>query len=89
MSDNTNASSDPTDQEIVQTAAEAAEGVVFDRYKQSSVRDIDVTTTFEDGTLKVDVYLNPPDTAEHDPDVVVDEAVTAATDAVDELFDSS
>lgn len=86
MSDDTNASPDPTDQEVVQTAAEAAEGVVLDRYKQSSVRDLDVTVTFEDGTLEVDVYLNPPATAEHDPDVVVDGAVTAATEAVDELF---
>jgi hypothetical protein len=84
----------PTDEEVVQAAAEAAEGVVLDRYKQSELTDLDVTVTFEDGVLDVDVYLNPPDAESGepgrdvpDPDEVVDEAVQAATAAVDELFD--
>jgi hypothetical protein len=48
------------------------------------VRDVDVTVTFEDGVLEVDVYLNAPDdeTAER----VADEAARAARDAVDDLF---
>ena len=76
----------PTDEEVVQAAAEAAEGVIFDRYKQSNVRDFDVTVTFEDGVLDVDVYVNPPTDAEVDADEVAEAAVGAARDAVDELF---
>ena len=75
----------PTDEEVVRTAAEAAEGVVFAQYRQSEVDDLDVTVTFEDGVLDVDVYLNAPDD-EHDPEAVAEEAVAAAADAVDELF---
>jgi len=75
----------PSDEEIVQAASEAAEGVVLDRYKQSEIVDFDVTVTFEDGVLDVDVYLNAPD-AGPDADRVVEEAVAAATEAVDELF---
>lgn len=77
---------EPTDQEIVQTAAAAAEGVVFATYAQSDVTDIDVTVTFEEGVLDVDVYLNAPDD-EHDPDAVAQEAVEAAGEAVDALFE--
>jgi uncharacterized alkaline shock family protein YloU len=74
----------PTDEEVVQTAAEAAEGLIFDRYKQSAVRDVDVTVTFEDGVLDVDVYLNAPD--DEKAQRVADEAARAAQDAVDDLF---
>jgi hypothetical protein len=80
---------EPTAEEVVQTAAAAAEGVIFDRYKQSSVTDYDVTVTFEDGVLDVDVYLNAPDDADEDPDRVVEAAAEAAQDAVDELFAGS
>ncbi|MDR5671731.1 Uncharacterized protein AArcCO_1929 [Halalkaliarchaeum sp. AArc-CO] len=76
----------PTDAEVVETAAEAAEEVVFENYRQSEVVDLDVTVTFEDGVLEVDVYLNVPDDADPDPEAVVDEAARAAQDAVDELF---
>jgi uncharacterized alkaline shock family protein YloU len=74
----------PTDEEVVQTASEAAEGVIFERYKQSAVRDVDVTVTFEDGVLDVDVYLNAPN--DEKAQRVVDEAGQAAQDAVDDLF---
>jgi len=74
----------PTDEEVVQTAAEAAEGLIFDRYKQSAVRDVDVTVTFEEGVLDVDVYLNAPD--DEKAQQVADEAARAAQDAVDDLF---
>ena len=78
---------DPTDEEVVRTAAEAAEGLIFSRYKQSNVRDLDVTVTFEDGVLEVDVYLNVPDDVDGpDPDRVADDAALVARDAVDELF---
>lgn len=75
---------DPSDEEVVRTAAEAAEGLVFSRYKQSEVRDLDVTVRFEDGTLDVDVYLDAPD--DPDPERVAEDAVLAATSAVDDLF---
>jgi hypothetical protein len=76
----------PTDEEVVTAAAEAAEGVVFDRYKQSEVTDLDITVTFEDGVLEVDVYLNAPD--DEKAQRVADDAALAAQAAVDELFDA-
>ena len=81
-------STEPTDAEVVETAAEAAEGVIFARYRQSAVTDHDVTVTFEDGVLEVDVYINLGADAdsEADADAVVDEAARAARDAVDDLF---
>ncbi|MFC7176115.1 DUF3194 domain-containing protein [Halosegnis marinus] len=75
---------EPTDEEVVRAASEAAEGLVFSRYAQSEVRDLDVTVTFEDGTLEVDVYLNVPD--DDAQERVADEAALAARSAVDELF---
>jgi uncharacterized alkaline shock family protein YloU len=74
----------PTDEEVVQTASEAAEELIFERYKQSAVRDVDVTVTFEEGVLEVDVYLNAPD--DEKAQRVADEAARAAQDAVDDLF---
>ena len=81
----------PTDQEIVNAASEAAEGVVFSRYRRSAVRDVDVSVSFEDGLLEVDVYLNVPDAdeGEHvddEAEQVADDAARAAVDAVDRLF---
>ena len=74
----------PTDEDVVRTAADAADGLIFERYKQSAVRDVDVTVTFEDGVLEVDVYLNAPD--DEKAERVADEAARAARDAVDDLF---
>ncbi|MFB6091026.1 MAG: DUF3194 domain-containing protein [Halobellus sp.] len=79
----------PTDEEVVQTAAEAAEGVILAHYKQSELTDFDVTVTFEEGVLDVDVYVNAPDDAEENAEAVADEAALAARDAVDELFGES
>ncbi|APW99457.1 DUF3194 domain-containing protein [Halobiforma lacisalsi AJ5] len=77
----------PSDETVVQTASDAAEGLIFSRYKQSEVRDYDVTITFEDGVLEVDVYLNAPDEEDGpDPERVADDAALAARRAVDELF---
>ncbi|WP_222919542.1 DUF3194 domain-containing protein [Natrinema sp. SYSU A 869] len=79
---------EPTDETVVQTASDAAEGVIFSQYKQSDVRDYDVTVVFEDGILEVDVYLNAPeDDDEADPEQVADDAALAARHAVDELFE--
>ena len=79
-------SSDPTAEEVVETASDAAEGLVFSRYKQSDVRDLDVTATFEDGTLEVDVYLNVDDDA---AEQVAEDAALAARAAVDDLFEDA
>ena len=76
---------EPTDETVVQTAAEAAEGVIFSQYKQSTVRDYDVTVVFEDGLLEVDVYLNVPDD-DDEAEQVADDAALAAQAAVDDLF---
>jgi hypothetical protein len=78
---------EPTDEEIVEAASDAAEGLVLSRYKQSEVRDLDVTVRFEDGRLDVDVYLDAPD--DPDPAVVASEAVEAAEAAVDDLFEDA
>ncbi len=75
----------PTDEAVVEAASDAAEGVILSRYKQSEVTDMDVTVRFEGGTLEVDIYLNAPD--EPDPESVAQEAIEAAEDAVDELFE--
>lgn len=74
----------PTDEAVVRAASEAAEGIIFSHYKQSEVRDFDVTVRFEEGVLEVDVYLNAPGNAE----TVADDAALAARSAVDELFNS-
>ncbi|WP_435186294.1 DUF3194 domain-containing protein [Halobellus sp. EA9] len=79
----------PTDEEVVQTAAEAAEGVILAHYKQSELTDFDVTVTFEEGVLDVDVYVNAPDDADENAEAVADEAALAAREAVDELFGES
>ncbi len=73
----------PSDEDIVQTAAEAAEGLVFSRYRRSEVDDLDVTIDFEDGVLEVDVYLNVDDS---EAERVAQDAVLAAEAAVDDLF---
>ncbi|SNZ13484.1 Protein of unknown function [Natronoarchaeum philippinense] len=78
----------PSDEAVVQAAAEAAEGVIFARMKRSAVDDYDVRVTFEDGILEVDVYVEAPD-ADADEDRIADDAALAARSAVDELFDDA
>ncbi|MFB6207504.1 MAG: DUF3194 domain-containing protein [Haloglomus sp.] len=85
MADSSTDADGPSDEAVVNAASEAAEGLVLSRFKQSQVRDLDVTVTFEDGVLEVDVYVNAPD-AEGDPEQVADDAALAAQAAVDELF---
>jgi hypothetical protein len=48
------------------------------------VRDVDVTVTFEEGVLEVDVYLNAP--GDEKAERVADEAARTAQAAVDDLF---
>jgi len=75
----------PTEDEVVETAAEAAEDVVFSRIDVGELDDVDVTVTFEDGLLDIDVYVNAPDSSA-DERRVADDAALAARGAVDELF---
>jgi hypothetical protein len=75
---------DPDDAEVVRRAARAAEDVVFSRYDHSEIDDLDVTVTFDDGVLEVDVYLDAE--GRPDPDRVVDDAALAARGAVDNLL---
>ncbi len=86
--DRSETSHSPTDETVVEAASDAAEGVILSRYKQSELRDFDVTVRFEDGVLDVDVYVNPPEGAEIGAEEVAAEAVEAAEAAVDDLFDS-
>lgn len=79
----------PEDEEVVSTAATAAEEVILSRYGASDVNDLDVTVSFTDGELLVDIYLDAgADTpAEQEREQqVVDDAVLAAQEAADELF---
>ena len=73
-----------SDERVVETAAEAARNVVFSRFDRSTVEDVDVTVTFEDGILEVDVYLNATDG--RNAEQVADDAALAARAAVDDLL---
>ncbi|WP_324663260.1 DUF3194 domain-containing protein [Haloarcula sediminis] len=74
-----------TDDEVVQTAADAAEDVIFARLSVSDIDDYDVTVSFEDGMLDVDIYVKAPD-ASADEKRIADDAALAARGAVDELL---
>jgi len=79
---------DVDDETVVRTAAEAAEGLVFSRFGRSDVEDLDVTVSFEDGLLEVDVFLDvAEDAGGADPDRVADDAALAARGAVDDLLE--
>ncbi len=76
---------DPDDAEVVRTAARAAEDVVFSRFDNAEVTDLDVTVTFEEGILEVDVFLDAD--GRRDPERVADDAALAARAAVDDLLE--
>ena len=75
----------PSDATVVETAAEAAESVVFSRFDDGDIEDLDVTVSFEDDVLEVDVYVHAP-AASADEQQVADDAALAAQSAVDDLF---
>jgi hypothetical protein len=77
---------DPSDDAVVETAAAAAEDLVFSRLDRGDVEDYDVTVSFEEGILEVDVYVEAPEAAA-DAERVADDAALAASGAVDDLFD--
>ncbi len=76
----------PSDSAVARVAADAAEELVFSRLDRADVDDLDVTVTFEDRVLEVDVYLHAPD-ADSDTDGIADDAALAGRAAVDELLE--
>lgn len=74
-----------SDAAVVEAAAEAANAVIFSRFDRTDVEDYDVTVTFEDAVLEVDVYVHAPETTT-DEAVVADDAALAARAAVDDLL---
>jgi len=76
---------DPDDAEVVRTAARAAEDVIFSRYDRDELADVDVTVSFENDTLEVDVYIDAD--GRPDPERVADDAALAARGAVDDLLE--
>jgi len=74
-----------TDDDVVEAAADAAEDVIFARLSVSEIEDYDVTVTFEQQVLDVDVYVEAPD-ASVDEERVAEDAALAARGAVDDLF---
>jgi hypothetical protein len=77
----------PTDREVVEAAASAAADLIFARLDRSDVEDYDVSISFEEDVLDVDVYVLAPD-AMADAERVADDAALAAGHAVDELFEN-
>jgi len=84
--DREEADDEPTDADVVEAAATAADDLVFSRLDADDVEDLDVTVSFEDGILEVDVYLHAPD-ALADTQQVADDAALAARAAVDDLLE--
>lgn len=76
--------------EVVDVAASAATDHIFSVYSRSEVTDLDVSVTFKDGELLVDIFLdtnaNSP-ASEAEAQRVVDDAALVATDAVDRFLD--
>lgn len=78
---------DADETDVVQTAADAAEDVIFSRFDRSRVSDFDVTASYEDGEFEIDVYLDVPEDRDAAKQVAED-AVLAARNAVDDLLAS-
>lgn len=74
----------PDDAEAAEVAHSAAVEVILSEYGRDEIEDLDVTASFDDGELTLDVYLLVPDADTAD---VVTEAIEAGTAAVDELFE--
>lgn len=76
---------EPDADEVVDVASTAAENVVLSRFAKSDLGDFDVTVTFDNGMLEVDVYVRAED-ERADEDQVAEDAALAAQSAVDDLF---
>jgi len=71
---------------VVETASEAAHGYVFSRLANADVDDLDITVSFEDEMLEVDVSILAPNTDE-DVEQIAEDAARVAGNAVDELVE--
>lgn len=78
---------EPSPETVVETAADAAEELIFSRVSRSAVTDYDVTVSYEDDQLEVEIVLEAPN-AEVDLDQLADDAALAAGGAVDELLEA-
>lgn len=74
------------DSDVVRAAVDAAEDVIFSRIDRRDIEDVDVTVSFAEGQLEVDVYLNAPD-SRVDTQQIAEDATLAAGSAVDSLLD--
>lgn len=75
--------SDVGDEAVVDAAVSAAEDVILSRYSRSEIRDLDLSISFENGHLDIDIYLDAPGDAGR----VADDAALAARAAVDDMLD--
>lgn len=75
--------SDIDDEAVVEAAVSAAEDVILSRYSRSEIRDLDLSISFEEGHLDIDIYLDAPGDARR----VADDAALAARAAVDDILD--
>jgi arginase family enzyme len=71
---------------VVERASEAAHGYVFSQLSKSDVEDLDLTVSFDDEVLAVDVSIVAP-AVDADLDQIADDAARIAGEAVDELFE--
>ena len=75
------------DDDVVRAAAEAAESLIFSRFSASAVSDYDVTVSFDEGVLEVDVFVEVPDASAADEQRAADDAALAAREAADRVLE--
>ncbi|MFW5965263.1 MAG: DUF3194 domain-containing protein [Halodesulfurarchaeum sp.] len=73
---------------VVETASETANRYVFSQLEKSAVEDLEVTASFEDEVLEVEVSVVAPD-AETDLERLATDATRLAGEAVDALLEKS
>ncbi len=70
---------------VAELAADAALDVIFSRCDQAAITDVDVSVTFEEQLLEIDVYLEGPSNAEQ----IADDAALAARAAADDYLEGT
>lgn len=73
---------------VVDAAADAAHDLVFSRLPTAAIEDLDITVSFEDGDLEVEVYILAPE-SDADVEQVAEDAALAARGAADELLEGA
>ncbi|MFW6384165.1 MAG: DUF3194 domain-containing protein [Halodesulfurarchaeum sp.] len=77
----------PDPETVVETASQAVHGYIFSRLSKSDVEDLDVTVSFEERVLEVDVSIVAPAT-DADLDQIVEDASRIAGEAVEDLLET-